>query len=52
MSGISELLMWLGGQVVVAASVWGAIRADIRSIHTRLDRLERRIDNHLDYERT
>lgn len=51
----TNLLMWIFGQLVVAAAIWGGIRADIRSIHARIDRAEesigdahRRLDNHID----
>lgn len=34
-----DLLVWLAGQAVIAAAVWGAIRADIKGIHRRIDSL-------------
>lgn len=50
-----SMLLWLGGQIVVAAAIWGGIRADIRSIHSRIDHIEKsandahvRLDNHLE----
>ncbi len=49
------MLLWLGGQLIVAAAIWGGIRADIRSIHSRIDHIEKsandahaRLDNHLE----
>jgi hypothetical protein len=53
-----QVLMWLGGQFVVGAAIWGGIRTDLRNIHSRLDELaksvdhaRRRMDNHLERER-
>lgn len=50
-----EILLWIVGQCVVAAAIWGGIRADIRGIHNRLDanetriaRLHERLDRHLE----
>lgn len=48
-----SMLMWLGGQIIVGAAIWGGIRADLKNIHhtqgihqqdikesrTRIDRL-------------
>ncbi len=51
----SDIVMWLVGQIVVAAAIWGGVRADISNIHSRLDHIEKaandahsRIDNHLE----
>ena len=50
-----NLLTWIFGQLVAAAAIWGGIRADIRSIHSRIDRVEKstsdahvRLDRHID----
>lgn len=50
-----DIVQWLVGQIIVAAAIWGGLRADIKSIHSRLDHLERtandahsRLDNHLE----
>ncbi len=50
-----DMVQWLVGQVIVAAAIWGGLRADIRHMHGRLDHLERatndahsRLDNHLE----
>ena len=47
---MNETLQWIIGQLIVAAAIWGAIRADIKNIHERMRRLEERIDNHLDQQ--
>lgn len=51
----SNLIAWIVGQIVVAAAIWGGIRADIRSIHSRVERVEKtasdaheRLDRHID----
>lgn len=53
-----EIITWIVGQIVVAAAIWGAIRADIRGMHQRLDDLKEavdhahaRLDNHLEMRR-
>ncbi len=50
-----DLAMWIGGHLVVAAAIWGGIRADIKSMHTRIEGVEksasdahRRLDTHID----
>ena len=50
-----DAIFWIVGQIVCAAAIWGGIRADIRSIHSRLDHIEKstgeahmRIDTHLE----
>lgn len=50
-----DVIQWLVGQVIVAAAIWGGVRADISNIHSRLDHIEKaandahsRIDNHLE----
>jgi hypothetical protein len=55
--------MWLAGQIVVGAAIWGGIRQDIKGMHQRQDEQQasilyerRRIDalwsgrSHLDRE--
>ena len=32
-----DLIIWLVSQAVVAAAIYGGIRADIKNIHKRLD---------------
>lgn len=53
-----EIISWIIGQIVVAAAIWGAIRADIKGIHDRLndfktslDSAHQRLDAHLDMRR-
>jgi hypothetical protein len=36
-----DIWTWLAGQLIVGAAIWGGIRADIRSIHTRLEHAEK-----------
>lgn len=45
--GAAEVVVFLIGQVVVGAAIWGGIRAKIESFHFRLDSLERRFDSHM-----
>ncbi|WP_299074967.1 hypothetical protein [uncultured Paraglaciecola sp.] len=54
----TNLLMWIGGQLVMAAAIWGGIRSDIKSMHMRIDGVEksagdahRRLDAHIDKTR-
>jgi hypothetical protein len=44
-ASIPEIIVWFLGQVVVAAAIWGGIRADIKGMHERLDRMEKRTDD-------
>lgn len=37
----SQWLMWLAGQIIVGAAIWGGIRADIRAMHSRLEHNEK-----------
>lgn len=37
----ATILMWLAGQIIVGAAIWGGIRADIRSMHARLEHAEK-----------
>jgi hypothetical protein len=37
----NQWLMWLAGQIIVGAAIWGGIRADIRAMHSRFDHLEK-----------
>jgi hypothetical protein len=32
-----DILIWLTGQLVVGAAIWGGIRTDIKNIHKRID---------------
>ena len=42
---VGQMFMWLFGQIVVAAAIWGGIRADVKSIHARLDSLSSAVDS-------
>jgi hypothetical protein len=33
--------MWIAGQLIVGAAIWGGIRADIRSMHVTMEHLEK-----------
>ena len=39
--GETQILLWLAGQVIVGAAIWGGIRADIRAMHTRIEHAEK-----------
>ena len=48
-------LLFIIGQIISAAAIWGAIRADIRNMHLRIDDIKKatddahqRIDRHLE----
>ena len=45
-----EPALWLqiGGTVVAAAVTYGAIRADLRGMHERLNKLEDRFNGHIE----
>lgn len=52
--GVTEVLLFLGGQAIVAAAIWGGIRADIRGMHVRIEAVKeiansahRRLDDHM-----
>ena len=36
-----NILTWIAGQLIVAAAIYGGIRADIRSIHQRIEHTEK-----------
>lgn len=40
-----DLLYFIVGQIVTAAGVYGAIRADLREALTRMTMAEKRLDN-------
>jgi len=49
-----QLLIFVLGQIVVGAAIWGGIRADLKNIHAsikgvhaRIDRVEVRVDTHI-----
>ncbi|WP_176754627.1 hypothetical protein [Nitrosospira sp. Nl5] len=37
----ANVVMWVAGQLIVAAAIYGGIRADIRSIHQRIEHAEK-----------
>lgn len=36
LKGYGSLILWAIGQIVVAAAIWGGIKADIRAIHMEI----------------
>ena len=53
----NTVLMWLVGQIIAGAAIWGGIRVDIRNIHARMndikniaDEAHKRIDRMLETE--
>lgn len=53
---MDNIPLFLIGQLITAAAVWGAIRADIRNMHVRIDDIKKaaddahaRIDRHLEH---
>ena len=54
---MDNVLLFILGQVITGAAIWGGIRVDIRSMHSRLERVEKssdeahqRIDRHLEQQ--
>ena len=52
---IEQVLMWIGGQIIAGAAIWGGIRADLRNMHERITQANenatsahKRIDAHLE----
>ena len=41
----NNTILFLLGQIITGAAIWGAIRADIRNIHKRLDDFKTSIDD-------
>jgi len=39
-----EWLLWVVGQIVVAAAIWGGIRSDIKSLHSKIAGVEKMAD--------
>ena len=37
----SQILIWIIGQIVVGAAIYGGIRADIRGMHIRMEHNEK-----------
>ncbi len=37
----TSILLWLAGQIIVGAAIWGGIRADISGMHKRLEAAEK-----------
>lgn len=36
-----DVWMWVAGQIIVGAAIWGGIRADIRGMHMRIEHAEK-----------
>lgn len=52
MGSTESIIVWIIGQIVVAAAIWGGIRADLRGLHERVklakesaDKAHERIDS-------
>ncbi len=52
---MDNALLFILGQVVTGAAIWGGIRVDIRAMHTRMDDIKKaaddahaRMDRHLE----
>lgn len=52
---MDNILLFLFGQLVTAAAIWGGIRVEIRNLHTKIDGVQKgvdeahqRIDRHLE----
>ena len=42
---MENILLFVFGQIVTSAAVWGAIRADIRNMILRIERVEKATDD-------
>ena len=54
---MDNTLLFILGQIVTGAAIWGGIRVDIRAMHTRMDDIKKaaddahsRMDRHLEQE--
>ena len=54
---MDNVLLFALGQLITGAAVWGAIRADIKNMHERIDRVQadakeahKRIDRHIEWQ--
>lgn len=52
---MDNILLFLFGQLVTAAAIWGGIRVEIRNLHAKIDGVQKgvdeahqRIDRHLE----
>jgi hypothetical protein len=41
---VNEFLLWIISQLIVAAGIWGGIRADLRSLHDKANRAQAAAD--------
>jgi hypothetical protein len=41
----SQIIIWIIGQIVVGAAIYGGIRADIRGMHLRLEHSEKSLSD-------
>ena len=41
----SQIIIWIIGQIVVGAAIYGGIRADIRGMHLRLEHDEKSLSD-------
>ena len=51
----TQIVLFFGGQIIVAAAIWGGIRADLKAMHERLNNVQKsaddahaRLDRHLE----
>jgi len=35
-----EIYLWIAGQLIMAAAIWGGIRIDIKNIHKNIEKLD------------
>lgn len=54
---MESIIIFVIAQLITGAAIWGAIRADIRNMHERLDRIgqstkdaHQRIDRHIELQ--
>lgn len=39
-----NIWMWIAGQIIAGAAIWGGIRADIKAMHIRIEHTEKSVD--------
>ena len=54
---MDNVMLFLVGQLITSAAIWGAIRADIKAMHQRMDDVKKvadeahqRIDRHIEQQ--
>ena len=46
--GEGNIWLWFAGQLITAGAIWGALRADVKGLGQRVDRLEKAQDRKIE----